>query len=423
MATVRSFPPAASPKVQRTASGRFKSEIVHPLIVNRRLCLTADTRHDLDELKISVRAWQRDYRLGLLSLEEMRAKLARIEAPLIVALRVRAAWDMHVQTARASMHAKLRAIWIHQLAPVLGELLVLELRPKRLSAWDRWEIAHGYAPKTQWDAWTQLSACVREQLADGDDYPWRMPRGKYWKPSRRPHALSTPAACTSLDEAQRLLAAALEYDREERARGRFADLLFREIIAIRNALRNGEIAGLAWDDCAIDRTDRPRVLIRRQAIDQWRTHSPASIAAGRPVELPKGGRAREVLLDLESVLALHAQREQLVARGWYRDDGPVFPGHLGEWEGTWRNNANGIDPREFRRVAARAGLPFSALWVPHSLRHSTATLEALAGASLRQIQKRTGHASLQVLEGYISKRLGSGESAMGRLLPEGSEEP
>jgi hypothetical protein len=422
MATVRSIFTAPSPRYQRTASGRYKSEIVHPLNREGRLCLTADTLHDLEEDRRVIRAWQLEFRRDRLTLDEFRAKLARYEHPKIHAVRFRGAWDEHVELARASMRAKLRSIWIHQLAPKLGELALIDLRARRLDAWDRWCIDAGYAPNTQWDAWTQSVACVRRQLTEGDDFPWRLPGARYWHPSRRRQALTSPAACTSLEEGQQLIAAALAYDREERARERFADLLERVIVAIRNALRNGEIAGLAWDDLAID-GGRPRMRVQRQAIDQWRTHSAASIAEGRPAELPKGGKPREILLDLESVLALHAQREQLVARGWYRDDGPVFPGHVGEWEGTWRNNANGIDPREFRRVAARAGLPFTALWVPHSLRHSTATLEALSGANLRAIQKRTGHGSLEVLEGYISKRLGSGESAIGRLLPEGSEEP
>jgi integrase len=408
--------------VQRTASGLYKSEIAHPLIVGRRLTLTAATRHELDEDRITIAGWQREYRRSRMPLEEFRNKLARFENPRAVAMRLRVAWDEHTARAPSSMRSKLRAIWLHQLAPKLGELYVIELKGRRLAAWDAWCIEATYAPKSQWDAWTQLVKCVRAALVDGDDVPWRLGGGKYWRPSRRPVRLRRPAAATSLEEARRLIAMALEVDNDERARGRYADLAFRCVLALRCALRNGEIAGLAWDDCAID-ADKPRILVQRQAIDQWRTHDEAGIAAGRPMKLPKGNKMREVTLDPESLLTLVAQRDQLRVMGWFDPKGPVFPGQTKPWLGAWRNNANGIDPREFRRVAVRAKMPFEQLWVPHSLRHSTATLEALSGANLRAIQKRTGQSTLRVLEDYIHERLGTGESSIGRLLGEEGADP
>ena len=40
-------------------------------------------------------------------------------------------------------------------------------------------------------------------------------------------------------------------------------------------------------------------------------------------------------------------------------------------------------------------------FVPHSLRHSAATLELRAGADVRTVQARLGHASLTTTEGYL----------------------
>jgi integrase len=417
---------APTPRYQRTASGLYVKEISHPLIVGRRLRISAGSLHELVEDQETIANWQRDYRRSRLSLEEFRTRLARYDNPRAVAVRLRDAWVDHEARARSSMRAKLRAIWRKQLAPELGELAAIELTPRRLGEWEKWCIGEGYAPKTTRDAWTQLVACVRAVLVDGDDFPWKTGPGKYWRPTRAPRPVTQRPACTSVGEAERLIAAALDDDRRVRIdRGAFADLAQRCAVGLFCALRNGEIAGLAWDDLALD-ADRPRVRIQHQAIDQWRTHSAESSAAGRPLDPPKGGRVRELPLHPTAIAALLAQRDLLRARRWYRPTGPVFPAPEGSpWEGTWRNNANGIAPEDFRRIAIAAGLPFASEWVPHSLRHSSATLESVAGADLRSIQKRTGHASLRVLEDYINARVGRGDSAIAALpvrFDEGSEE-
>src|ERR1044071_162315 len=127
MATVRNISSVPASRYQRTASGRYKSEIIHPLVVGRRLCLTEDTLRDLEEDKRVIRAWQIEYRRGRMPLEEFRAKLARFESPRSIAIRFRNAWDEHVELPPPSMRSKLRSIWIHQLAPKLGELALIDL--------------------------------------------------------------------------------------------------------------------------------------------------------------------------------------------------------------------------------------------------------------------------------------------------------
>jgi integrase len=215
-----------------------------------------------------------------------------------------------------------------------------------------------------------------------------------------------------VDEATRVIAAAVAEDKARRtaSEGHAAwmvaylhDLGPRTAVTLFLALRNGELAGLGWDDLGLD-GPRPVARIRHQALDQWRTHYPDW---RRPLAPPKGGRERTVLVHPTALVALLAQRESLQARGWFRADGPVFPGNVGtRFEGTWRNNANGIPPATLKRLAAAAGLPFPDEWVTHSLRHSLATVESVSGADLRSIQTRTGHGSLRVLEDYIHARTG-----------------
>jgi integrase len=245
---------------------------------------------------------------------------------------------------------------------------------------------------------------------EDEDLPWRIKGGKYWKPRRAPDPLREPPACGTVAEAELLIHAALEEDRARRsgAHGvayarRLCDLGPRCTIALFLGLRNGELAGLGWDDLVLD-GDRPQARICHQAIDQWRKHHPTW---KRPLTPPKGKRERRLLLHPTAVVAFVHQRELLEERRWYRADGPVFPGHEGNaFAGTWRNNANGIRPDHMKRLAKTAGLPFPEEWVTHSLRHSLATVESTSGADLRSIQKRTGHGSLRVLEGYIHARTG-----------------
>jgi hypothetical protein len=97
------------------------------------------------------------------------------------------------------------------------------------------------------------------------------------------------------------------------------------------------------------------------------------------------------------VFLLAEQEKRLRALGQYRPDGPVFPAA----DGSWRLRGRVITPESFRNIVKRAQLPGEG-WVPHSLRHSLATLELQASAgNLRAAARRTRHKSLKILEGYI----------------------
>src|SRR5690606_10346118 len=110
------------------------------------------------------------------------------------------------------------------------------------------------------------------------------------------------------------------------------------------------------------------------------------------------------------------QRDQLRRFGWYRSDGPVFPG-LG---GAWRKTSVVLKPTLARQLLQRAGLAKRVdAWNTHSLRHTFATLEVNSSRDLKATAARTGHSDLRVLQGYIHQ-LGVGlpESAVSPLPPE-----
>ena len=111
----------------------------------------------------------------------------------------------------------------------------------------------------------------------------------------------------------------------------------------------------------------------------------------------KGRRSKRLILHSAAVEMLRRQRRALEAIGWYRPDGPVFPGI----DGAWRRTPRAIRPEIFRDLVRRAGLPRPERWVPHSLRHSTATLELMAsGFNVLAVQKRLRHANPKTTWGY-----------------------
>jgi integrase len=380
----------------------FTSRKTHPLDQSRRMRIEGRTRHELEARTAFIESKREEWRLGIITEGEFARFIRAIERR--EPAHVRPLWDEHVQAAPPEHARKLRSVWRHQLAPWFDGQLVVDLNAARMAQWDRDLAAEGYAPKSAHDSFHHLAAALRKGIPDRfEDLPWKLPGGHFWKPSR---SHKTPEnerpACGTVEELEALIAAAMLVDKMHRANGKKADAANRIAIVALFALRNGEGSALAWDDLILD-GPRPRARIRHNAPDQWRTHYPAW---ERPLKKPKGKRERTIAIHPTALLALLAQRELLQEWRWYRPDGPVFPSTRGPYKGTWRPDANCIRPETFKRFALLAGLPDWQTWVPHSLRHSAATLESESGASLKSIQGRTGHSSLAQLEEYIHARTG-----------------
>jgi hypothetical protein len=110
---------------------------------------------------------------------------------------------------------------------------------------------------------------------------------------------------------------------------------------------------------------------------------------------------RHQALHADVVFALRAWREMSQGLGWYRPEGPVWPSEVGDSAGHWRKGGVVLPPRIVRRLVVSAGLPNPERWVTHSTRHSTVTLEAVAGGSdLRSVAGRVGM-TIDMLETYL----------------------
>lgn len=247
----------------------------------------------------------------------------------------------------------------------------------------------GRAWKTVRAAWDLLAASLTMAEIAAPWGSWRPTRGavEQLRPPRQ--------AARSWDEIVLMARAAREDDERARARGRLGDGARRVLFGALTGLRNAEIAGLGWDDLILDVAPE-RMNIRHQACKGW-----WQVSGDRPRVPPKGRqgtqRTRTQLLEAYAVQVLMAQRAELERLGWYRPEGPVFPAA----DGTWRRTGYAIGARSLRRWAERAGIDDWAEWVPHRLRHTTASLTAAITGDIRLTQARLGHADAQTTMAYV----------------------
>ena len=387
---------------QQAPNGTWFVQAVDP-VSGRRVRVVGRTRAEMESrYEVLLRA-RSELRVGLAEPAEAAAAVARSTTGGPVT--VEAVWRAHVSTLSETWAPKARSYWTRHLVE-LHDRRAWELTQTVVETWlncVRSRVSH----KTAENVWHVLAAAMRRAVRDRllPALPWGdwKPRVERWKPRRE--------AARSPEELHALVLAAARDDLVAHRAGRHADLALRVAVLALVGLRQGEAAGLGWDDLSLD-TEPCIVAVTRQALDGWRERHPDW---DRPRSPPKWGKRRTLALHPSAVAALRAQRDRLRAVGWYRPDGPVFPAK----GGAWRSHAMVISPTRFRAVVEAAGLPNVGNWTVHSLRHSFATLEMVAnGGDLRAVQARTGHGSLRVLEGYLhSVKRGLPASAIPALAP------
>ena len=362
-------------------------------ITGARMSLEAKTAGDLAELVARARRIGHELRAGTLTEEQAHAQIAmlksgRIALPRLV--RLRDIWPGYLATlTHPPTKAKAVSTW-KILEPELGAELVAEIHDGRLdrafATWTAKGYSSSYVTKTIW-AFLAAAVTHAKRAKIIARLPWDEPRPPKVITKRR------PSAATELEELAAIVAAAKVEDLLEEARGRLGDLARRVLVLCLCNLRSGEGAGLGWDHVDFA---RGLISIEFQALDQWRTHYPDKT---RPDFKTKNAKKKGPLvmrLHPDALEALTEQKRALEARGWYREDGPVFPTK----NGAWRLNANCIYPEDARRIAVAAGIPHAARFVTHSFRHTGASLEMGAGANPLATIKRTGHSTIRQLEQY-----------------------
>lgn len=354
----------------------FAARPRHPL-TGRRFCLSAQTEGQLEWYLNRIRSLRTELRLGLRSSDEIdrelrhlhhgpvtlqRAALAYLERPLAMNTKrgMRSAVDGHLAMLLpkpiAALDAPTVAMWIETLAKA------------------------GLAKTTIGTLWRKLRALVRYAQERGwiGAPPWGD-----WRPSRSAGGKGRMAreATRSVDELVRLAHAARELDALE-----YSGLACVILVAALLGLRQGELAGLRWDDVEWG----PPLFIR--IARQWN---------GAALKMRAKPKRIESIRELAIALLTH--RAELAARRLFAERGPIFPGPSSE-PGRPRAYEKGevLTRLKLRTAVARAGLPNVEAWSAHSLRDSFVTLEAAAaGGDLVHVQSRSRHASLASLVRYL----------------------
>jgi len=301
--------------------------------------------------------------------------------------------------------------WKYRLSE-FDALALDELTRERMTLWERAMEARGFASKTRRGAYDVLASAMRLAIDGGiiDGLPWGdVPRshgGSGYRPARA--VAKTRGCAATVEQVTALIMAARSIDIKLAEKYRYVGTAAKVTFLALTGLRQAEACAVGWQDVEID--TEPFVLrVHRQAGAQWQKRSEKL----EPDAPTKTRTNRTQVLHINVVLALRAHRAELQRRGWYRANGPVFPGDSGEW----RTSGRVLKPERVREIAAMAGCRDADAWVTHSFRHSFATLEVIAsGGDLRRTQARTGHASLAQLEGYMHAAGGSlGRSAVPQL--------
>lgn len=338
---------------------------------------------------------------------------------------VQEAWEEYFPTLKTDGTKRAFASsWEHHLKAFFGALHITEVTKPRLDKWYADECnrttkkGKKISQRTIANAWHALRAALNKQI-DGGSLA-RLPCGDFAVEIDRDAPLERELL-RDATEMLRLIEGAAEADAYARSHGRgarFGDLAIRVAILVLCGLRQGELGGAGWDD--VRKLGEVVVLrVRHQVKRGWRKKNPLW---ERPEDPPKNKKTRDVPLTRDAMRALKAQKEALWlmgpclecntkqhvpcepdckarARGWFRPDGPIFPGKNGDWRG----HPCTIKPPRLRELV-RVTLPEidADRFVVHSLRHTfaSAVYFGLHGDTKRAM-RLTGHRSAKVFDKYV----------------------
>lgn len=373
---------------------RLRAQLTDPLS-GSRLNVYGDTPEALAHRVNRINAIRDDLRAGVITREEAARQMRPYaRGPLTVGT----AFERYIATLKPESARIANANWRARLAPYFADLSPLELTRERMAAWQVTLQKRGDASKTLKNSYDHLAACCR-LLVDGgelDGLPWgdisRHQGGTGWRPDKAT-ALRQMRAVVTVDQLAALIMAARAVDLEHWKAQEYSDQSYKVALLCLTGLRQAEAAALSWQNIALD-NEIPMLIIDRQAKRGWNQRSNSTA----PREPTKTRTARSQRLHPSAVKVLEAQRLQLQRFGWYKFEGPVFPGK----DGKFRTSGVVLKPDRMRAYARAAGFPFWEEWVTHSTRHSFASLEVIASrGNLKATQARTGHSDVRQLERYL----------------------
>lgn len=378
-------------KYQRTKTGGYMSQPRDP-VTGKRRTIVAETPAQLEAKLARLRDVRTDMRIGMTPQEAE----ARIRPVVGTRMTVEECWQRYEAGLDRSLE-KGKSVWARRLAPWFAGKTLWELTADVMRAWEAEQRRAGFAMATVGLAYDMLAAAVNLQAPQViPGLPW----GK-WRPQREnkdEHFVPKRPAVGDVGSLRMLVDAAAKDDAKVWRRGRYSVNARAVAVMAFCMLRQGEAAGLGWDHVDID-TPLPEsgpnsnvIVVEYQAGKGWRKRH-----TDRPRDTPKDG-VRRLIMHPVVVMMLREQREELIQREQYRQDGPVFPAPGGQWlsQGVL------VAPRKLKKWAAEAGFPQAERWCAHSLRHSGIMLEvAASGGDVIGVMKRSGHSDLRAIRGYL----------------------
>lgn len=264
------------------------------------------------------------------------------------------------------------------LTPLLGHLLLRDLRPAHVRSLDERLVADGRSPALRRTILTTLRAAL------GDAVRIRLLASNPAAGLRMPSAVRKEFTCWNAAQALAFLAEAAVSPHY---------VFFA--VALDSGMRLGELLALHWP--AVDLETGVLAVLHSLDRRQGRTRLKATkTRAGR----------RKVTLAPQTLTLLrdhHASQEQAG-----RLAGPVFCSQTGGYLHT-----DHMRERHFYPAIARAGVPRIRF---HDLRHTCATLLLAAGVNVKAVSARLGHASITVTLSIYAHHLPEMESQAAAVL-------
>jgi integrase len=247
----------------------------------------------------------------------------------------------------------------HHLMPVLQRTLLAKLRPVHIAALYAALANKNVSPTTQKHAGSTLSAALNDAVKMGILASNPAKLVKKPKASRKEiHPLDA--------EQVRSFLAATEMDR----------LHAMYVLALDTGMRQGELFGLLWD--AVD-FETGTVSVLRSLEERRGIH--------RLKDTKTVSSRRRIRVSPATMAALNQHRREQLAKGLYREDGPLFC----DTGGGWLRKCNTCRD-SFRKCLKRAGLPKTRF---HDLRHTAATLMILGGINVKAVSVTLGHSDIR----------------------------
>jgi integrase len=271
-------------------------------------------------------------------------------------------WLEHTARANASPRTFRRykqVVRLH-LSPLIGDVKLSQVNAADVRAVKQTLLDSGKAPKTVSYVQGVLSTALNQAVSD--DLVPKNPCRKV----KRAKSRGTPMRALSAEEAARLVSS---------VRGTRHEALY--LVACKLGLRQGELAGLFWDDVDLK---AGALAVERSVDTTWGVLWGATKTdERREIRLPKtvaeGLRRHRSIQNAERLARLER------GRGW-EDPRLVFPNTLG---GV--NRREGV-VRYFKNHLEEAGLPKIRF---HDLRHTAATLMLRGGVPVPVAAKILGH--------------------------------